>query len=137
MANKKQVALFWTILNLAVGCFLAIGGIYALQGGGDPAVDALKSIIENRSVENVVVLAFGVIELLSGLFIIIQTFIGDRFGKFGSILKLVIVIVWIVAIVLGDFFGPSGLFKVKDILAWVYRFAQHLIVLCALLVTRD
>ncbi|MCR5218670.1 hypothetical protein [Treponema sp.] len=137
MANKKQVALFWTILNLAVGCFLAIGGIYALQGGGDSAVDALKDLIGDRSVEKIVVMVFGVIELLSGIFIILQTFIGDRFGSLGSILKLVIIIVWIVAIVLGDFFGPAGLFHVKDILKWLYLFAQHLIVLGALLVTRD
>jgi len=81
------------------------------------------------------VLVFGVVELLSGIFIILQLFIGDRMGKLGSVLKLVIVVIWIVAIVLADFL--NGGFLSPNVLAWIYNLAMHLIVLCALLVTRD
>lgn len=134
MAKKSSVSIFWTILNIAVGAMLAVGGIWALQGGGDFAADALRSIFSGDA-RKIVVLVFGVIELLSGIFIILQLFIGDRMGKFGSILKLIIVIIWAVAIVLADFL--NGRFLHPNALAWIYSLAMHLIVLCALLVTRD
>ena len=35
MAKKGSLSIFWTILNIAVGAMLAVGGIWALQGGGD------------------------------------------------------------------------------------------------------
>ena len=132
MAKKSEVRLFWLVLNIAVGAMLAVGGIWALQGGGDFGCKAIKSIFSG-DVARLMAIVFGVIELLSGIFIILQLFIGDRMGSLGSILKLVIVIVWAVAIVLADFIhGSFG-----DFLNWLYNFAMHLIVLCALLVTRD
>ncbi len=134
MAKNSSVSIFWTVLNIAVGALLAVGGIWALQGGGDFAVDALRQIFSGDA-RKLVVLVFGVVELLSGIFIILQLFIGDRMGKLGSILKLVIVVIWIVAIVLADFL--YGGFLSPNVLAWIYKLAMHLIVLCALLVTRD
>ncbi|MCR4821539.1 MAG: hypothetical protein K5873_01540 [Treponema sp.] len=132
MAKKSQISLFWLILNIAVGAMLAIGGIWALQGGGDFGCKAIKSIFSGDFAK-IMGIVFGVIELLSGIFIILQLFIGDRTGSLGSILKLIIVIVWAVAIVLADIVhGDFGNF-----LAWFYEFAMHVIVLCALLVTRD
>ena len=138
MAKSKSVPLFWLVLNLAVGAMLAVGGIWALQGGGDFGCKAIKSVF-NGDIAKILAIVFGVIELLSGIFIILQMFIGDRMGSFGSILKLIIVIVWAVAIVLADFLGKGGLFNggASNFLAWLYEFALHLIVLCALLVTRD
>lgn len=133
MASKSNVSIFWTILNIAVGVVLAVGGIWALQGSGDFAADALRSIFSG-STAKLVVTVFGVIELLSGIFIILQLFIGDRMGSLGTILKLIIVIVWAVAIVLADFVG--GFLK-PSFLPWIYSLAMHCVVLCALLVTRD
>lgn len=133
MSKKSSVNIFWFILNIAVGVVLAVGGIWALQGHGDFAADALKSLFSG-DIRRLVVTVFGVIELLSGIFIILQLFIGDRMGAFGSILKMIIVIVWAVAIVLADFVG--GFLK-PDFLPWIYNLAMHLVVLCALLVTRD
>ena len=137
-SSTSSVALFWTVLNIAVGAMLAVGGIWALQGGGDFGCKAIKSIF-NGDIAKILGIVFGVIELLSGIFIILQLFIGDRMGKLGSILKLVVVIVWIVAIVLADFLGNGGLFNggANHFLDWLYNFAMHLIVLCALIVTRD
>ncbi|MBQ0050740.1 MAG: hypothetical protein KBT11_01595 [Treponema sp.] len=129
---KKSSSLFWTILNLAVGVMLAVGGIWALQGGGDFAAKALKGL-SSGDMSKILGIVFGVIELLSGIFIILQLFIGDRMGQLGTILKLIIVIVWAVAIVIADILnGNFGNF-----LSWLYTFAGHLIVLAALLVTRD
>ena len=138
MAKKSEVRLFWLVLNLAVGAMLAVGGIWALQGGGDFGCKAIKSVF-NGDIARILAIVFGVIELLSGIFIILQLFIGDRMGSFGSILKLIVVIVWAVAIVLADFLGNGGLLNggANDFLNWLYNFAMHLIVLCALLVTRN
>lgn len=134
MGKNKGSSVFWAILNIAVGALLAVGGIWALQGGGDFACDALKQIFSGDA-KKIAVLVFGVIELLSGIFIILQLFIGDRMGKLGSVLKLIIVVIWIVAIVLADFL--NGGFLAPNILCWIYNLAMHLVVLCALLITRD
>lgn len=138
MAKKSEVRLFWLVLNIAVGAMLAVGGIWALQGGGDFGCKAIKSVF-NGDIAKILAIVFGVIELLSGIFIILQLFIGDRMGSFGSILKLIVVIVWAVAIVLADFLGNGGLLNggMNHFLSWLYDFALHMIVLCALLVTRD
>ncbi|MBQ7537640.1 hypothetical protein [Treponema sp.] len=138
MAKKSEVRLFWLVLNIAVGALLAVGGIWALQGGGDFGCKAIKSIF-NGDIAKILAIVFGVIELLSGIFIILQLFIGDRMGTFGSILKLIVIIVWAVAIVLADFLGNGGLLNggMNHFLSWLYDFAMHMIVLCALLVTRD
>lgn len=130
---KKAGSIWWMVLNLAVGAMLAVGGIWALQGSGDFGAKALSEIFSGDALK-ILKIVFGVIELLSGIFIILQLFIGDRMGSFGKILKLIIVIVWAVAIVLSDFVG--GFLK-PSFLPWIYDLAMHLIVLMALLVTRD
>ena len=134
MARSSHVSLFWTVLNLAVGAMLAVGGIWALQGGGDFAAQALKGLLSGDA-SKLVVTIFGVIELLSGIFIILQLFIGDRTGSLGPVLKLIIVIVWAIAVIIADFL--NGHFLAPNFLSWVYTLAMHLIVLAALLVTRD
>ncbi len=134
MSSKSNGSIFWMVLNIAVGAMLAIGGIWALQNGGDFGCEALTGMFSG-DMKNIVRIVFGVIELLSGIFIILQLFIGDRMGKLGSILKLIIVIVWAIAIIMADFL--NGGFLKPNFLNWTYELAMHLIVLCALLVTRD
>lgn len=134
MARSSHVSLFWTILNLAVGAMLTVGGIWALQGGGDFAAEALKGLL-NGDARRIGVIMFGVIELLSGIFIILQLFIGDRTGSLGPLLKLIVVVVWAIAVIIADFL--NGHFLSPNVLSWVYALAMHLIVLAALLVTRD
>ena len=95
----------WTaallILQIAVGAMLAVGGIWALQDDGDFAARAIKGLVSGN-VENILVIVFGVIELLVGVFMILKIVIGDRFGSFGTVLALIAIVVWIVAIVLSD-----------------------------------
>lgn len=133
MAHKAaKFSIFWFMLNLAVGVMLAVGGIWALQGGGDFAAQAL-SHVASGDVGRIVIIAFGVVELLSGIFIILQCFIANGFGRLGYILKIIICVIWAIAIVIADILnGNFG-----DLLGWLYTFASHLIVLAALLMTRS
>ena len=80
MSSKSNGSIFWMVLNIAVGAMLAIGGIWALQNGGDFGCEALTGMFSG-DMKNIVRIVFGVIELLSGIFIILQLFIGDRMGK--------------------------------------------------------
>ncbi|MBB5226132.1 hypothetical protein DYE50_10330 [Treponema ruminis] len=138
MSNSSELRILPVIANISVGIMLAVGGIWALQGGGDFGCQAIKSIFSG-DLRKILVLVFGGIELLSGIFIILQLFIGDRIGTFSRILKLIVIIVWIAAIVLSDFFGAKGLFNngINHFLSWLYTFATHLIILVALLITRS
>lgn len=137
MAKAKNYSLTKVIIQVALGLMLAIGGIWGLQGGGDFGVKALRDVFSGN-VENILVIVFSIIELLAGLYLILELFIGDL-GKFDNILMLIIMIVWIVAIVLFDFIGKSGIFNggTKNFLEWLWNFASHLIVLGAILYCKD
>lgn len=138
MSKNSDLRILSIIANVSVSLMLAVGGIWALQGGGDFGCRAIKSIFSG-DLAKILVLVFGGIELLSGIFILLQLFIGDRIGTFSKILKLIVVIVWISAIVVSDFFGSKGLFNggVSNFLSWLYTLATHLIILVALLITRS
>lgn len=123
-------------IQIALGAMLLVGGIWALQGGGDVGISAIRSMVQDSSMESILRISFGVVELIAGLFLIIALFIGDRLGLFGRILMIIIMIVWIAAIVLSDFLGAGGLLKhgnAWNFLKWLYDFAYHLIVLGAII----
>lgn len=130
--NAASLPIFWIILNLSVGVMLAVGGIWALQGGGDFACDALKHLASG-DMARILEIAFGIVELLSGIFIILQCFAVNKFGKLGYILKVIICVVWAIGIIMADIL--NGDFHI--FLAWLYTFASHLIVLGALLITKS
>ena len=120
------------ILQLALGVMLAVAGIWALQGGGDAAAKSIAAVF-NGSLGSTLKVVFGVVELLAGLFLVLELFIGDRFGALDNILQIIVLIVWIIAIVLMDFLG--GNFNLG--LNWFYQFASHMLVLGALVYLRD
>lgn len=139
MAKKSGASVGRLILQLALGAMLAVAGIWAFsKNSGDDAVGAIRSIFDGN-VENILVVVFGVIELLAGVFLILELFMGDQFGKLDNILMLIVMIVWIVAIVLMDFVGNGGLFNggTDNFLKWLYTFAGHLIVLGAMITLND
>lgn len=138
MAKKSGASIGRLVLQLALGAMLAVAGIWAFQGGGDAASDAIKRIF-GGDVGNILRIVFGVIELLAGVFLILELFMGDQFGKLDNILMLIVMIVWIVAIVLMDFVGNGGLFNggIDNFLKWLYTFAGHLIVLGAMITLND
>ena len=137
MGKANNFSLGRLLLQIAVGAMLTVAGIWALQGGGDAGISAIKYLIGARDFERILCITFGIIELIAGVFLILELFIGDKIGSVGKILMLIIIIVWIIAIVLIDFLGNNGLFKQNNFLKWLYDFAYHLIVLGALLVLQN
>lgn len=137
MGKANNFSIGRLLLQIAVGAMLTVAGIWALQGGGDAGITAIKDLIGARDVERILCIVFGIIELIAGVFLIMELFIGDRIGSLGKIFTLIIIIVWIIAIVLIDFLGHGGLFKQHNFLKWLYDFAYHLIVLGALLVLQN
>ena len=137
MGKANNFSVGKLLLQIAVGAMLTVAGIWALQGGGDEGIAAIKYLIGARDFERILCIVFGIIELIAGVFLILELFIGDKIGSLGKILTLIIIIVWIIAIVLIDFLGNHGLFKQNNFLNWLYNFAYHLIVLGALLVLQN
>ena len=141
MSSKTSHYSFGRILlQIALGAMLAVSGIWALQGGGDAGIAAIRDIISNSTIETVLCISFGVIELLAGIFLILKLFIGDRFGTFGKVIMIIILIVWIIAIVLIDFLGKNGIIGHSgrfDFLKWTYDLAYHLIVLGEIIYLND
>ena len=139
MGKASNFSLGRLLLQIAIGAMLTVAGIWALQGGGDEGVAAIRYLIGARDLENILCIVFGIIELIAGVFLILELFIGDKFGALGKILMIIIMIVWIIAIVLIDFFGNGGIFHngAHNFLKWLYNFACHLIVLGALIVLQN
>ena len=137
MGKASNFSLGRLLLQIAVGAMLTVAGIWALQGGGDEGIAAIRYLIGARDIERILCIVFGIIELIAGVFLILELFIGDKIGSLSKILTLIIIIVWIIAIVLIDFLGNHGLFKQNNFLNWLYNFAYHLIVLGALIVLQD
>ena len=133
MANTIKFSFGRVILQVALGIFFFVGGIWALSGGGDDASRAIK-IVFNGDIRKILTIVFGIIEILSGVFLILELFLSTALRSFRKVLLLIIAIVWIAAIVLIDFFGGNSLFHTQSFLSWLYQFAIHLIVLGGVIV---
>ena len=136
--SKQSFSIGKLILQIALGAMLSVAGIWALQGGGDAGAKAIRATF-NGDLGNILRIVFDVIELLAGVFLILELFIGDKFGGFGNVLMFIIMIVWIIAIVLIDFVGRGGILNggARDFLSWLYDFSYHLIVLGAIIYLKD
>ena len=128
---KKSFSVEKLIIQLSLGLLLAVGGIWGLQGGGDFGINSLKSVFSG-SAENIAVIVFSIIELLAGIYLVLELFIGSL-GKFKSILMLIIMIVWIVAIVLSDFIDGNF----HNFMKWLWNFAGQLVVLGSILFCKN
>ena len=140
MGKANNFSLGRLLLQIAVGAMLTVAGIWALQGGGDAGIAAIRDLIGSKDVESILCIVFGIIELIAGIFLILELFIGDKIGSLGKILMLIIMIVWIIAIVLIDFLGSGSLFNHGshwNFLKWLYELAYHLIVLGAIIVLQN
>ena len=128
---KKSFSVEKLIIQLSLGLLLAVGGIWGLQGGGDFGINSLKSVFSG-SAENIAVIVFSIIELLAGIYLVLELFIGSL-GKFKSILMLIILIVWIVAIVFSDFIDGNF----HNFMKCLWNFAGHLVVLGSILFCKN
>ena len=123
--------------NSLHSCLILSTAISFSSAGKRIVSTLLATIFNGGGVFKALKIVFGVIELLAGVFLIIELFTGDIFGKLDNLLMIIIWIVWIVGIVLGDFLGGAGLFKSGFSWAWLYAFASHVIVLGAMLCIND
>lgn len=127
--SKSSFSIGRILLQIALGLMLAVAGIWALQGGGDAGASALASIFKGDALK-IMKIVYGVVEIIAGFFLLIDLFFGDRFGALETVLMIILMIVWIAVIVLCDFLGGS--FLRPSFLIWAYHFAEHLIVLGAI-----
>ncbi len=133
MASERTKSFYGIILQLAVGIMLTVGGIWTLQGGNDFASSAVKDFF-NPNISGIIAIAFGIIEIIAGIFLIIKLFAGDRFGVFGRILMIIILVAWILAVVVTDILGARSSFStISSTLNWLYDFSKDLIILGAIL----
>lgn len=124
------------LLHLSLGAMLVVGGIWAIIGGGDFGCTAL-SVIFSGQILKILKIVFGIIELITGVFLIIETFKKNVFGTLDNLFMIIIIIVWVISIVLGDFLSRGGLLSSGFSWAWLYSFASHCIVLGAMLCIKD
>lgn len=126
MAKNSSFSVGRLLLQIAIGALLVIGGIMALTGSGDFGAKAIREVF-NGTAEKICIVVFGILELIAGLFIILDIFLGNILGKYLGIIILIIAIVWIIAIIFADFLG--GHFLSGGFLPWLWDFASHLLVL--------
>ena len=129
MGKANNFSLGRLLLQIAVGAMLTVAGIWALQGGGDAGVAAIRDLIGAKNLESILCIVFGIIELIAGVFLILELFIGDKFGALGKVLMIIIMIL-----------GGGSLLNHGshwNFLSWLYNFAYHLIVLGAIVVLQN
>lgn len=137
MENKKRT-IGTLILQIALGLLFIVSGIWTLQNGkGDEIASAIRSIF-SKDVAQVICIVFGIIEIVAGVFLLLRLFVFLN-TSLDTLLMIIIMICWIVAIVMIDFVGNDGLFNNFDsgFLGWLNRFARHLLILGAVIKVKD
>ncbi len=139
------------VLRVALACFLIVSGILTLQldsgffgklqagFAGNEVANAIHSILKG-DLASLIIVMIGVLQLLSGIFLIAGFFVDAT--KFNSFALLVILILWLVVIFLVDIVGKGGLlggaFKsMNAFLSFLKVLSAHLLVLGAILSTRE
>lgn len=132
--TKSEYGFGRILLQVALGLMMAIAGIWALQGGGDAAAQALEDLFSSDTAR-ILKIVFGVIEILAGIILILGLFVKTNTNSLQSVLTLIITIVWIVAIVVADFL-PLFKGNVHNFLNWLYTLSMHLTILGAIIIIR-
>ena len=136
--EKRRRTAGTVILQIALGLMFVVSGIWILMGYDNHEVINAINYIFSGDVEIVLKYVFAVIELIAGLFLILRIFINLN-TKLDSVLMVIIMICWIVAIIMIDFISRSGLFHSfnSSFLSFLSRFANHLLVLGAIIKVKD
>lgn len=136
--EKKSRTVGTIVLQIALGLLFIVGGIWTLQGSRSDEISAAFYSIFDNDLAKIFCIVFGVIEIVAGVFLLLRLFVFLN-TNLDSVLMIIIMICWIVAIVIIDFIGNDGLFNNFDngFLGWVNRFALHLLVLGAILKVKD
>ena len=137
MENKHRTV-GTLILQIALGLLFIVSGIWTLQNGkGDEIAAAIRSIF-NGDVAKVICIVFGIIEIVAGVFLLLRLFVFLN-TNLDTLLMIVIMICWIVAIIMIDFIGKDGLLNNlnEGFLGFLNRFARHLLILGAVIKVKD
>ncbi len=134
MASQREHSIGYLFLQIAVGLFFLVSGIWTLQGSsGNEIAVAIKSVLSGDSAQ-IACIVFGIIEVLAGIFLLLRMFVTFS-APIDTVLMVIIMIAWIASIVLIDFLEkgalPAGNFA--SILKWLKAFAYHLLVLGAVI----
>ncbi len=137
MENKHRTV-GTLILQIALGLLFIVSGIWTLQNGkGDEIAAAIRSIF-NGDVAKVICIVFGIIEIVAGVFLLLRLFVFLN-TNLDTLLMIIIMICWIVAIIMIDFIGKDGLLNNlnEGFLGFLNRFARHLLILGAVIKVKD
>ena len=112
------------VLGILIGLlFICIG----IEGIADIGSNALYRAIDNE-VWNIIM---GIVILLSGLLLLVQTL---GFGKlpksFSQIAELVIIVIWVLVIVFADFVYGVKHTSGSEWIIWLEGFIYHILILC-------
>lgn len=121
-------------LQIALSLLFIVGGIWTLQGSrGDEIAKAMYYIF-SKDLARILCIVYGIIEIIAGVFLFLRLFL-DINTVFDTILMVIIMICWIVAIICIDFLGSDSLFNNFDsgFLPFLNRFARHLLTLGAII----
>lgn len=132
--ERNNRSLGTLILQIALGLLFIVSGIWTLQSGnGDEITKAIRSIF-NGDIAKIICIVFGIIEIIAGVFLILRLFVFLN-TNLDSLLMIIIMICWIIAIVMIDFLGKDGLMNnLNDgFLGYINRFARHLLILGAVI----
>lgn len=136
--SKSSLSLGMLVLKIALGAFLIVSGIITLQGGkGDDGVLAINYLFKG-DLANILCVLLGLVELVAGVVVILKFFVPIS-DKINSVLMLIIMIVWIVAIVLIDIMGKGGVFHGfgSDFMHFLKTFANHMLILGSIILIKD
>lgn len=135
MTERKTIGRL--VLQIALGIFFVVSGVWALQGKSTNEIALAVHKVLTGDAASIVAIAFGVVEVIAGAFLILRLFINIA-STLDKTLMLIIAIAWICAIVLLDVLGGNllGGGTVPSIMAWLSRLSYHLLVLGALLTVR-
>lgn len=136
--ERKSKTIGTFVLQIALSLFFIVGGIWTLQGNrGDEVASAIHSIFENNAAD-ITCIIFGIIEIIAGVFLFLRLFVSLN-TNLDTFLIIIIMICWIVAIVIIDFIGKNGIANNldKNFLAFINRFAKHLLILGAIIKVKE
>ena len=126
------------LLQIALGLMFIVSGIWILMGyASDEIVVAINSVFKG-DVAKILRYTFAVIELIVGVFLLLRIFLTLN-TKLDSVLMVIIMICWIIAIVMIDFLGSRGILHCfnSNFLGFLYRFGSHLLILGAIINVRS
>ncbi len=135
MAKDKfgPISLWKTILQWALAILFIVGGLSVfIDGKGDALVSAIGKVFSNNTVRDVIVYIMAVIEILTGIFLILDMLHlkSKLIDRLDDIFMAILMICYLICfIILGDF---VPLFKGNlSFMAFLVDLAKNCVILCA------